>query len=250
MDTRYDQISPVPPLTPVVRGLVIACVVLFFADFLLANLGIVDLREYLGIVIPRIKNDYWLWQFVSYIFMHGQPLHLLLNMLILWYFGSEIEMRIGAKGFLTYFFLCGIGGGIFNFAVNVAFRDPAAAGGPIIGSSGAIYGILAAYGIFFGSRYFLVFFLFPMKAKYFVLIVAALELFMGVQVNPNDNIAHFAHLGGMGVGAFYLWARYFRNSGGGGGSKRDAERERLKRQFTLIVNQDGKEKENKGPFWN
>jgi len=253
---RYDQLSPVPPLTKVTKTIIIACVAVYFVDFILSNLGFqlngLNVNEILGLVPQKVKEQGWLWQFFTYIFMHGHPLHLLLNMLILWYFGAEIELKMGTKQFAWYFLLCGVGAGVFNFAVNLAFSDPSRLTHPIIGASGAIFGVLAAYGIFYGSRYFLVFFLFPMKAKYFVLVMAGMELVMGVEGNPRDNVAHFAHIGGMIIGALYVYLVYVRPRGGSGKqSKRDAERERLKRQFTLIVNdsQEGK-KDESGPFWN
>ncbi len=254
MEMRYDQISPVPPLTKVTRALIITCVVVYFADFILSSFGFqiqgYSLNEVLGLVPALVKEKHWYWQFFTYMFMHGHPLHLLLNMLILWYFGAEIEMRIGERAFLGYFLLCGAGGGLFNYFVNIMFTDPSRLTHPIIGSSGAIYGILAAYGIFFGSRYFLVFFLFPLQAKYFVLVMAGLELIMGAEANSQDNVAHFAHLGGMIVGALYIYFRYVRPGGMRRTSKRDQEREKLKKQFTLIVNESPDEKDEKGPYWN
>ncbi len=257
---RYDQISPIPPLTAVTKALIIVCTSAYFIDFILYHLGFqpggLNLNEILGLVPKFVKEDHWYWQFVTYIFMHGHPLHILLNMLILWYFGSEIEMRLGKWQFLQYFLICGIGAGLFNYGVNVLFTDPSLLVHPIIGASGAIFGVLAAYGIFFGDRYFLVFFLFPMKAKYFVLVMAGIELVMGVETNSQDNVAHFAHIGGMFVGASYIFLRYMRPGGfGGPGKKRDYEREKLKRQFTLIVNEkpdQGGEKKQGGPpsYWN
>ncbi len=254
MESRYDQLSPVPPLTKVTKFLIITCVVVYFVDFTLYHLGFqiqgYNLNEVLGLVPALVKEKFWYWQFVTYIFMHGHPLHLLLNMLILWYFGAEIEMRLGERAFLGYFLLCGIGAGLFNYGVNVAFTDASRLTHPIIGSSGAIFGILAAYGIFFGTRYFLVFFLFPLQAKYFVLLMAGIELVMGVEANAQDNVAHFAHLGGMLVGGIYIYLRYVRPGGMRRTNKRDQERERLKKQFTLIVNESPEEKDEKGPYWN
>lgn len=244
-------------MTRVTKALIIACVVTYFVDFVLYHLGVefwgLNLNEILGLVPGLVKTKFWVWQFVTYIFMHGHPLHLLLNMLILWYFGAEIEMKMGEWTFLRYFFLCGIGAGLFNFAINIAFNDIAHLSHPIIGASGAIFGVLAAYGVFFGDRYFLVFFIFPMKAKYFVLVIAGIELVMGVEAGAQDNVAHFAHIGGMLIGATYLYFKYIRPARRNGpGSRRDAERERLRKQFTLIVNQsqDGKKEDDKGPYWN
>lgn len=258
---RYDQLSPVPPLTKVTKTLIIICTVAYFIDFILFNLGVqfngYNLNEIFGLVPLYVKERGWYWQFFTYIFMHGHPLHILLNMLILWYFGAEIELRLGQANFLKYFLIAGVGAGLFNFAVSMAFSNPSHWGHPIIGASGAIFGILAAYGIFFGNRYFLVFFLFPMKAKYFVLLMAGIELVMGVEANAQDNVAHFAHLGGMFVGGLYIYLKYVRPPGGPGSARRrEAERDRLKRQFTLIVNDnEGDTKKDGNPkggpsYWN
>lgn len=255
MNNRYDQVSPAPPLTANSKIIITTCVVMYFTDFFLTSLGFkpggLYLTDILGLVPVRIINDFWLWQFVTYIFMHGNPLHLLLNMLILWFFGSEIESKLGKKGYLLYFFVCGIGAGVFNFLVNWYFFE-ARSSVPIIGASGAIFGILAAYGIFFGDRYMLVFFLFPMRAKYFVLVMAAIELVTGVEARAQDNVAHFAHLGGMGIGALYIYLKFIRPRGGkGGGKSKEAQRERLRRQFTLIVNEsNGNKPDSDGPRWN
>lgn len=257
MRQRYDQISPIPPLTKITKAIIVTCVGVYFIDFTITHLfggvrignELVQLNEIFGLVpLKVLKKGMW-WQVLTYIFMHGHPLHILLNMLILWYFGAEIEMRLGERNFLKYFLICGVGAGIFNFLINIMVNDISSLTSPIIGASGAIYGILVAYGIFFGNRYFLVFFLFPMKAKYFVMIMASIELIMGVKSTPQDNVAHFAHLGGMVVGAIYIYLRYIRNSGGR--SKKDYERDRLRRQFRLIVNQSEDEHKNDGPpFWN
>lgn len=252
---RYDTISPIPQITRATKFLVLTCVIIFFIDFFLFHLKIsifgLSFSDIFGLVPGLVKEKLWAWQFFTYQFLHGNPLHLLLNMLILWYFGSEIEVRLGEKEFLIYYFTCAIGAGLFNFGVNLFFSDPSHLYYPIIGASGAIYGLLAAYGVFFANRYFLVFFLFPMKAKYFVLLMAAIELIMGVDSRGQDNIAHFAHLGGMLIGAIYIYFRWIRPARRG--PKRDAEKDRLKKQFTLIVNQNnpgGKPDPNNKDFWN
>ncbi|MCB0404097.1 MAG: rhomboid family intramembrane serine protease, partial [Bdellovibrionales bacterium] len=120
---RYDQISPVPPLTKVTKNVIILCVVVYFFDLITDSLGIrfgyYRLNELFGLVPAFVLEKGWAWQFVTYIFMHGHMLHLLMNMLILWYFGAEIEMRLGELNFLKYFLLCGVGAGLFNFGVNL-----------------------------------------------------------------------------------------------------------------------------------
>lgn len=249
---RYDQVTMAPPLTKVTRFIIITCVVVYFGAFFFRGMTIggLTLTDIFGLSPKAVVKDFWLWQFVTYIFFHGPPLHLLLNMLILWYFGSEIEMRMGEKRYLIFFLICGVGAGVCNIAMNVLMNpDVSQLTRPVVGSSGAVYGILAAYGLFFRDRYMLIFFLFPIKAMYFAVVMFGLELAMGL--NGGDNIAHFAHLGGLAVGAAYVWWYYFRSGGGSGRSRRDAEKEKLKRQFTLIVNESvEKSKENNGPYWN
>jgi membrane associated rhomboid family serine protease len=228
MQSRYDQLSPIPPLTKVTKVLIIICTASFFIDFILSHLGFqiggLSLNEVLGLVPAYVRDRYWFWQLFTYIFMHGHPFHLLLNMLILWYFGSEIEMRLGEKNFLLYFFITGIGAGLCNLLINLAFVDETRLLNPIIGASGVVYGLLAAYAIFFGNRYFLVFFLFPMKAKYFVLILAGIELVTGVDSRGRDNVAHFAHLGGLCVGALYIYLRYVKPWSKGSSKKDNSEK--------------------------
>lgn len=249
---RYEQLSPVPPFEGVTRILVIACAAVGFFQLACEAFGVTffgyRLEIILGLVPYLVLEQGWVWQVVTYLFLHGNGFHLLLNMLILWYFGAEMEMQLGRRQFLFYFFLCGIGAGLFNIGIHALVGDSAQMMSPIIGASGAIYGILVAYGYFFAERYFLVFFLFPMKAKYFVWLMAGLELWMGVQDAGGGKVAHFAHLGGMVVGAAYLFFRHHWPRGGG--KRRDAERERLKRQFTLIVNPSDTERKDRGPYWN
>ncbi len=234
---RYDEISPIPPFTKAVKTFIISCVVVYLIQRLpLQRMGFLDVRfeELFGLVPMAIVQLHWYWQFVTYMFLHGPPFHLLFNLAVFWYFGAELEMRLGTWRFVRFFFFCGIGAGIFNFAISVLTDSSAV----IIGSSGAVYGLLAAYGYFYAERTFLLFFLFPMKAKYFVLIIAGMELIGGI--DRSDNIAHFAHLGGMLFGWAYVWFNFMRPKGGGGsgqGGKANWERDRLKKKFTLIVNE-------------
>jgi len=132
-------------------------------------------------------------------FLHGHLMHLLFNMLVLWMLGGEIEERVfWAKGFLKYYMICGVGAGIVN--VIFSWNSPV----PIIGASGAIYGILVAYAVFFGNRQ-LILFPFPMliRAKVLILIILAIEFISSV-FYTTDGVAHVAHLGGMVVGYFYI----------------------------------------------
>ena len=135
-------------------------------------------------------------------FLHGGWLHLLFNMFVLWMFGTEIERHWGSREFLFYYLLTGIGAGVFNVIFNIFTPY---SGIPTIGASGAIYGVLIAFGLMFPNRYIYIYFFFPVRAKY-VVMIAALFTFMSAFSYSADGIAHFAHLGGMVVGFIYLKA--------------------------------------------
>jgi membrane associated rhomboid family serine protease len=146
-----------------------------------------------------IGQGFFVWQLVTYMFLHGGFLHIFFNLLALWFFGVELENVWGTKRFLSYYFLCGIGAGLSNLFLTPLFTIPA----PTIGASGAIYGILLAFGMLFPEAPVFIYFLFPIKAKYFVAIFIGIELIYGVSGTEN-GVAHFAHLGGALVGFIYL----------------------------------------------
>jgi rhomboid family protein len=150
-----------------------------------------------------LQLSFYPWQLVTYMFLHGGFFHLLLNMFALWMFGIELENTWGPKRFLTYYMICGIGAGLCNLLIAPLFGPV----GPTIGASGAIYGILVAFGYLFPNRSIYVYFLIPVKAKYFVIIYMLLELFSAGS-GSNDGIAHFAHLGGGVIGLIYLLTVY------------------------------------------
>jgi membrane associated rhomboid family serine protease len=250
---KYAKVTMAPPLTRMTRNIIIACVVSFFAFFLAdqyLNIGGRVPSSYLALVPSDLVNHYWLWQPFTYIFLHGSPFHILVNMLLLWFFGPELEMRMGERRFLMFFLLCGAVGGIFNAGVNYAFF-PEVVSRPIIGASGAVYGILGGFSLLFYDRYIVLWFLFPIQAKYFAPSIFLLD-FASTMGSKQDAVAHFTHMGGMIAGAAFTYFMYFRQGGGRGKSKRDLEKEKLKRQFTLIVNEsvEKSEKENSGPYWN
>ena len=145
------------------------------------------------------------WQLVTYGFLHGNLMHIAFNMFALWMFGRELEVMMGPRRFLTYFFTCVIGAGIVQLIVaNIQ-------GGlyPTVGASGGVFGILLAYGLAFPNRMIMLMFPpIPMKAKYFVLVFGLLELYLGISGNA-PGVANFAHLGGMLFGFLLLryWSR-------------------------------------------
>ena len=140
------------------------------------------------------------WQLVTYMFMHGGLGHLFFNMYTLLIFGSVLENIWGTKKFLTFYFVTGIGAALVNIGVQYLTGSFALT----VGASGAIYGILMGYAMLYpDSRLTLLFPPVSMKAKWFVLIFAGIELLLGISNNPADNVAHFAHLGGL-IFAFLL----------------------------------------------
>jgi membrane associated rhomboid family serine protease len=188
----------------VIKGLLISNV----ATFVLA--GLVSLFTYRGtpvaIVVQQIlylfplQGGFMPWQLFTYMFMHGGLLHLLLNMLILWFLGMELENLWGSKKFFLYYLICGVGAGLSTLFIGPLF-GPAA---PTVGASGAIYGILIAFGFLFPDRpLFFLFLPIPIRARFFVMIYIGIELYSGI-FGTTDGIAHFAHLGGAAVGFILL----------------------------------------------
>lgn len=168
--------------------------------FALNPLQSVMIKDGLG---DTVKLGFYPWQLVTYMFLHGGFFHLLLNMFALWMFGVELENMWGQKRFLTYYFLCGIGAGLCNLLIAPLFTTV----GPTVGASGAIYGILVAFGYLFPNRSIFIYGIIPVKAKYLVIIYMLIELF-AVAGGTDSGIAHVAHLGGGVVGLIYLLINY------------------------------------------
>ncbi len=144
-----------------------------------------------------------LWQPVTYLFLHD-PFsfwHILFNMLALWMFGKELESDYGTDWFLKYYFICGVGAGICVIIANLLFSSTLSS--RTIGASGAIYGLMLAYGSLYPDRIVLFSFLFPIKAKYFVMILGGIA-FLSTFASTGGGVSHVAHLGGMIFGYFYL----------------------------------------------
>jgi membrane associated rhomboid family serine protease len=193
--------------TPIIRTILFVNVGVFLFEMFFGNLRFsgVPIMSYIDkyfYLWPLGSGNFYPWQLVSYMFLHepGSLMHIGFNMLALWMFGTQIELVWGPKKFLTYYFLCGLGG-----AAAHLFISPLLGGGvaPLIGASGAIFGLLVAYGLLFPDQLVFVFFLLPMKAKYAVGLFVVLEL---MSVGAADNIGHLAHLGGAVVGLIYMIA--------------------------------------------
>ncbi|MDE3058032.1 MAG: rhomboid family intramembrane serine protease [Bacteroidota bacterium] len=170
----------------------------FFGNFRIGDLSLGYVIDGLFALRP-LGQGFYIWQLFTYLFLHGGFAHIFFNMLALWMFGMELENVWGSKKFLTYYLICGVGAGLSNLLIAPLFTTT----GPTIGASGAIYGVLLAYGILFPDRLIFIYFLVPIKAKYFVILYMMLEF---ISVGSMDGIAHFAHLGGAFVGFLYLVA--------------------------------------------
>ena len=195
---------------PVIKTLLISNVAIYLLTnfFGLFRIQGIPVSTIINAYLPLypIGDGFQPWQLFTYMFMHGGLMHLLLNMLALWMFGMELENTWGSKKFVLYYLLCGIGAGLSNLFVGPFFGS----GGPTVGASGAIYGVLIAFGMIFPDRPIFVYFLLPVRAKYFVLFYIAIEMYAGITGSP-DGIAHFAHLGGAAVGFAYLLIDQKRN---------------------------------------
>jgi membrane associated rhomboid family serine protease len=177
---------------------------------------------------PLETGMFYPWQLISYQFMHGGVWHLFFNMLALWMFGSELESIWGSRRFLTFYLLAGIGAGLAQIAVTSFFPSY---GGPTVGASGAIQGVMIAFGFMFPDRPILMFpIFFPIPAKIFVLLWIGIDIVSGLM--GSDGVAHFAHLGGaltgyllfrfgdqVGIFGFFDKIRDMLSDGGGGGRK-------------------------------
>ena len=231
-------------LPPVIKNLLIINGLFFLATYAFATdmLGNINLNDIFGLHYIT-ASKFHLYQFVTYMFMHGSIAHIFFNMFALWMFGSAIENVWGMKRFLLYYFVTGIGAAVIQEIVcaiqlydlvsqmNPAmialvkeegfgllqqgknYIDPlmgtynSVLNSTTVGASGSVYGLLLAFGMMFPNSLVYIYFLIPMKAKWFVIIFGALELFSGIASSigtQTSEIAHFAHLGGMIFGFFLI----------------------------------------------
>lgn len=229
MDNQFrPQGFAILPL--VVKNLLIINGIFFLATIAMDMVWHIDLAQYLGLHYIG-ASDFRPYQFVTYMFMHGSFAHLFFNMFALWMFGNAIENAWGPKRFLIFYFVCGIGAGLTQELVqyiqlsDIQNFQNVNLGGRIVpvednmlttvGASGAVYGILLAFGMMWPNSMIYLYFLIPIKTKWFVLIYGLLELFTGF--SSIDNVAHFAHVGGMVFGLLLIL--YWKNQGNGGNSK-------------------------------
>lgn len=208
-------------LPTVVKNLLMINVLFFLATKAAETVLRIDLADYLGLHYIG-ASDFHPYQLVTYMFMHGSFAHLFFNMFALWMFGNTLENIWGSNRFLLFYFVCGIGAGLvqelvqyIQYATTLQAYTSVNMGGRIIpmvdylnllktvGASGAVYGILLAFGMMFPNSTLYIYFAIPIKAKWFVLIYGVIELFSGLN-GTADGVAHFAHLGGMLFGLILI----------------------------------------------
>ncbi len=207
-------------IPPVIKNLLILNVLVFFAQITFQNSQAFPIYHWLA--LHDVHSVYFKpYQLITYMFMHGDFGHLFFNMFALWMFGAVLENVWGAKRFLFFYIACGLGSGLLHLGVlymemqplweqfqylpleqqrELLYSDRFVINGTTVGASGSVFGCLAAFGYLFPNSLIYLYFLFPIKAKWFVMIYAGLELFLGIQNSAGDNVAHWAHLGGAAVG--------------------------------------------------
>jgi membrane associated rhomboid family serine protease len=175
----------------VVNQIIIINIIVFILELFLSRTPFID---FFGLLPRLVVTKGYVWQLATYMFLHGGFWHLILNMFIIWMFGTPLEGVWGGDRFLKYYFACGLGAAIFSFIFS--FNTT------VIGASGAGYGILLAYAVLFPYSEIYVWGLFPVPARTLVAFMVVIEFVSGI--TGGDGIAHFAHLGGMAAGLLFL----------------------------------------------
>lgn len=201
-DTRYRYTGFTSSYFPkAVKWLLIVNITLFVCYFLAIRTQYGQFFQIFSLSPFAVVRRGALWQLVTYMFLHD-PFgftHILFNMLTLWMFGADLERQWGTRKFLKFYMFCGVGAGICDVLVNTLLGNVYT---HTIGSSGAIYGLLLAFGVLYPDRTVLFSFLFPIKAKYFVMILGGIAFLSSLQI--NSGVSNVAHLGGMLFGYIFL----------------------------------------------
>ncbi len=238
------------PLTPVVKWLLIINVAIWFVfQVILEGFLRVPFTSLFGLFPGKVLFEFHIWQLFSYMFLHSmQVTHILFNMLMLWFFGAELEQRWGSRFFLIYYLVSGVGAailycvGVWGYALATGSQTGLIV--PVVGASGAVFGLLLAQGMIFAERIIYFFMLFPMKIKYFVALMGVVQLasLMTSSVSGGE-VAYLAHLGGLVSG--YICLKFK------GWIDRNELKKKTKskgRNLRLVVNNEKSDKPPK--YWN
>ena len=186
------------------RGAVKWLLFINLAAFLLQKISGGTLENLFSLAPIKVWGSLEIWRLFTYLFLHGSFFHFFFNMFVLWMFGKEIENAWGTREFIKYYLICGIGAGFFNLILQPFSTLP------IIGSSGAIYGILIAFGLLFPETVIYLYAIIPMRAKHFLILLGTIEFLASFQ-GDSSTISRIAHLGGMVTGTIYLKSYTFRS---------------------------------------
>lgn len=241
------------PFYGVIKRLVILNFVVWIIGQMLLDRFLLSapmLVDFFGFIPYTILTSGQVWRFLTYMFLHSTDywMHIVFNMLTLWLFGSELQQRWGGRAFLFYYLAAGMGAafiyvvGLLIYALLAGRWDPMMV--PVIGASGGVFGVMLAYGIFFGDRTVYFMMMFPMKARTMVAIVGGIEVVSLLSAGPTGQVANLAHLGGLISGFVYLrvWAHLSKKKAGPGGRKRG-------RKLRLVVDNE-KKTDNEPRYWN
>lgn len=231
----YTRVSFGPRLTPMIKTLILVCAGVWLVQLVSPGR---DMEVIFGLSSMAVFTKGFIWQPLTYIFLHGGFWHLAINMFVLWMFGADLEAAWGRREFLRFFLITGVGGGICSMAF-----DPFG-WVPTIGASGSVYGVLIAFGMLYPNRTVLLYFLFPIKVKYFVAFMVALVFFSSLS-DSGGMINNFAHFGGM-LAAF-LYLRGWLSPGGIRQSIHRAKIRRMRSRFQVHEPQTKKRRED--DFW-
>jgi membrane associated rhomboid family serine protease len=187
-------------ISPAIKALIIANIAVFVVAWFAPQIMLV-----FGLRAEDVFERLRLWQPVTYMFLHGGIGHILFNMLALWMFGVELERMWGSRAFVKYYAICGLGAAATGLVLSLLPFDVFAHlySALTVGASGAIYGVLLAYGLYFPNRPIYIYFVFPVPAKYFVMIMGGISLLSSLG-GPGGGVAHTAHLGGLVAGYLFL----------------------------------------------
>jgi membrane associated rhomboid family serine protease len=204
MNNSYRPFGGFSVFPPVIKNLLIINAAVFFVQLLASNLLLGGkplwyiLNMWFALNPLTDGFNFQIWQLITYQFMHGGFSHIFFNMFMLWMFGMEIENIWGSKKFLIYYLICGIAAGLAQLFIAPLFSTPALT----IGASGAIFGVMIAFGMLFPDRHIFLYFLIPIRAKYLIGFLFVLEIFwIG---DAGSNVAHLAHLGGALAGFLFI----------------------------------------------
>ena len=228
--------------TPGVKWLLIVNTIIFVLTYLCPLQLQRQIMLVLALSAEAAVRNLFVWQLVTYMFLHAGITHVLFNMLTLWMFGIQLERDWGTRRFLKYYFYCGIAAGVCVLVVNILLGYW---GVVTLGASGAIFGVLVAFGVMYPDQTVLMYFLFPIKAKYLVMIFVAVELLL--TFGPNTGVSTIAHLGGAAFGFVYLKGRLPRlPMPDVGGAYRQWKLRRAKKKFQIFM----KKRDGRGPWVN